>query len=180
MGGLYMKSADNHTKRKAPVEAFFYRELMSHGRITMPPQGSFLAGQKYTQPWHTDYDMHVRRQIMTKTQWRHLRTHTLQEKRCFNVFFPLLSQVHPSCLCLVEKRDLSHSILTLKHYPPVYPSVHLIFSQTCLCVSQQGIMLCSPFILAENISMWSWTHLSEPDGCLSNCHSPLPHLLRQG
>lgn len=45
-----MKSADNHTKRKALVEAFFYSELMSHGRITMPPLGSFLAGQKYTQP----------------------------------------------------------------------------------------------------------------------------------
>lgn len=48
MDGLYMKSTDNHTKKKAPVEAFFYRELMSHGRITKPPLGSFLAGQKHT------------------------------------------------------------------------------------------------------------------------------------
>lgn len=88
---LYIKSADNHTKRKAPVETFFYRELMSHGRITIPPQGSFLAGQKYTQLWHTDYDTHVCRCIMTKTQWHHLCAHvnaaTEQEKRCMNVFF---------------------------------------------------------------------------------------------
>ncbi len=61
-----MKSADNHTKRKALVEAFFYRELMSHDGITIPPLGSFLAGQKYTQPSHTDCDMHVRRLMMTK------------------------------------------------------------------------------------------------------------------
>ena len=82
MGGLYMKSADNHTKRKAPVEAFFYRELMSHGRITIPPLGSFLAGQKYTQPSHIDYDTHVRRLIMTKTQWHDLCTHTHMQQHC--------------------------------------------------------------------------------------------------
>ena len=43
MGGPYMKSTDNHTKRKALVEVFFCRELVSHSRITIAPQGSFLA-----------------------------------------------------------------------------------------------------------------------------------------
>lgn len=176
-----MKSADNHTKRKALVEAFFYRELVSHGRITIPPQGSFLAGQKYTQPWHTDYDMHVCTHIMTKTQRHHLFTHTRSNtarKKMFEcVSFPHHSLVHSLCLCLVEKKDVSHSALPLNHYPPVNPSVHLIFQSVLPVRLLAGVILCSPFILAENISMWSRTHLSEPDGCLSNCHSPLPHLL---
>lgn len=84
---------------------------------------------------------------------------------------------HSLCLPRVEKKDVSHSTVPLNHYPPVYPSVRLIFQSAQSVHPAAGITLCSPFILAENISMWSWIHLSEPDGCLSNCHSPLPHLL---
>lgn len=68
--------------------------------------------------------------------------------------------------------------LSLNHYPPFYPSVHLIFQSGPSACLSAGTTLCSPFFLAENISMWSWAHLSEPDGCLSNCHSPLPRLHR--
>ena len=83
-----------------------------------------------------------------------------------------LPPVDSLCLCLVEKKEESH-FESLSSCLPISPS-HFSDSPVYLSV---GITLCSPFILAENISMWSWTHLSVPEGCLSNCHSPLPHLL---
>ena len=144
-----MKSADNHTKRKAPVEAFFYRELMSHGRITIPPLGSFLAGQKYTQPRHTDYDTHVRRLIITKTQWHHLRAHTnaatLQEKKMFECVFslPPTSPVHSPCLCLrreerrVSRRSHSESLSSCL---PISPS-HFSVRPVCLSLSRHHTVL---------------------------------------
>lgn len=132
-----MKSADNHTKRKAPVEAFFNRELMSHGRITIPPQGSFWAGQKYTQPWHIDYDMHVCRHVMTKTQWHHFCAHTnaatLKEIRCINVFFPpTLSSGFSLPLSGREERRVSLCSLSESLCPclPIGPS-HFSVSPVC-------------------------------------------------
>lgn len=180
-----MKSSDNHTKRKALVEAFFYRELMSHGRITIPPLGSFLAGQTYTQPLHTDCDMHVRTLIMIKTQWLHLCAHTHTHNCCNttrkkDVWIctrsPALSSAFSLPLSDREERRVSLWIIILLS---THQSISFL-SRTCLCVCvclSAGNILCSPFFLAENISMWSWTHLSEPDGCLSNCHSPLSRLL---
>lgn len=113
---------------------------------------------------------------MTKTQWHHLCRHTnaaALQKRCLNV--PPLPSPTYSLQCIFPAFVWwRKTCLSLNHYPPFYPSVHLIFqSGPSVCLSA-GITLCSPFFLAENISMWSWAHLSEPDGCLSNCHSPLP------
>ena len=112
----------------------------------------------------------------------HTHTHaaTLQEKKTFECVRPptSLSPVHSPCLCLIEKKDASHSAPTLNHYPPVFPSVHLIFQSDLSVGLSAGVTLCSPFFLAENISMWRRAHLSEPDGCLSNCHSALPHPLK--
>lgn len=172
-----MKSADNHTKRKAPVEAFFYRELMSHGRITIPPQGSFLAGQEYTQPWHTDYDMHVCRHRDDKDTMASLMRTYKWRKKMFECTLPLLSQHTLLPLSAgAEKRVSLRSHSASLSSPPVSPSHS---SVTLLSVRlSAGVILCSPLALAENISMWSWTHLSEPDGCPSNCHSPLPPLIR--
>lgn len=143
-----MKSADNHTKRKALVEAFFYRALMSHGRITIPPLGSFLAGQKYTQPSHTDYDTHVRRLIMTKTQWHHLCAHTnavtLQEKRCLNVLPPppALSSAFSLPLSGREERRVSlrsHSE-SLSSCLSISPS-HFSVRPVCLSLSRHRTVL---------------------------------------
>lgn len=72
------------------------------------------------------------------------------------------------CLCLVEKKDMSHFALTLNHYTLLSSHQSIsFFSQVCLSVSE-SITLRSPLCIVQNISMWSRAHLSEPDRCLSN------------
>lgn len=105
-----------------------------------------------------------------------MQTHTCSYcKKTSECVFCSLSHslVHSLCLCLVVKKDEFH----FESLSSCLPSVHLIFQLVLSVCLSASIILCSPFVLAENISMWSWTHLSQPDGCLSNCHSPLPHLL---
>lgn len=60
---------------------------------------------------------------------------------CFLPPPPPLSPVHSPCLCLIEKKDASHSAPTLNHYPPVFPSVHLIFQSVCLSLSRRHTVL---------------------------------------
>lgn len=145
-----MKSADNHTKRKALVEAFFYRELMSQSGITIPPRGSSLEGQKYTQPRHTVCDMHVC--MHTDTQWHCLQcTHTQNWKnRDVSVCF--LSTLANAFSLPLSSGEVSHSTLTLHHYPPVCPSVHLVLQSALSVRLSADIILCTPFMLGERIS----------------------------
>lgn len=159
-----MKSADNHTKRKALVEVFFfYRELVSHRGITMPPQGSFLAEHRALRYWLWRAHMYARNEKKKKNAQKHHLFKDLHEARLQkNMFFPSASLVQLLCHCVQRRKTR----LALNHYPPVYPSVHLIFHPALSVSLSAGVTLCSPFILVENISMWSWSHLPEPDGCL--------------
>lgn len=154
-GGLY-KSWDNHTKRKAPVEALYYRELVSYSRITIPPQGRVLGGQKDTPLWHANYDMHVLYACTLMT----IANRRLKVFLLWRIFFGG-EEWHVS-LC-------SHS-WSLSCCLPISPA-HF----SCLSISQH--VRHSPVFLAENISMWSRTRLSEPDVCRCNSHSPLLCLL---
>lgn len=92
---------------------------------------------------------------------------TTKKKRKKKRAQPILASAFSLPLSGREERDISlrsHSC----HYPPSLSSVHLIFqSGLSVCLSE-SVTLCSPLYIAENISMWSWAHLSEPDGCLSN------------
>lgn len=74
-----------------------------------------------------------------------MHTQSNTAKNMFERVFPFtLSLMDSLCLCLLEKKDSSHSTLTLNHYPTVYPSVHLIFQSALSVYLSAGVVLCSP------------------------------------
>ena len=147
-----MKSADNRTKRKALVEAFFYRELVSHSRITMLPHGSFLAGQRYTRPrWHAH--MYTRKDKDTKASemCTHYTPATRQDKYVWLCVF-FLRCILSAVVWSGRTPCLTPLCLWIIILPFTHQSISFV-SLPCRSVSQPASH-CALHSLSQRISAW--------------------------
>lgn len=164
-----MKSADNHTKQKSPGWGLLLQRPCVARQDYNTTSGELLSRAKV----HTALIYWLWHACMWVQNDKDTMASLMSTHKCRK----LSPRTHPSALSLpLSGREGKHVSLRshselLSSY--IYPSVHLIFQSLLSVCLSAGIMLCSPFTL------WILSaHLSETDGCPSNCHSPRPPLIR--